>query len=211
MACLIGAAGDIRRGVLAACGFHLTRAGIWCGQRRGIARAQQTHGLLRRAHLRLTAGDNIGNIDAAVGDARNERLQICNVLVGDLNVLVNEADHLEHTADLLNLQDLLRRDGAAVDGQRADDPAVHNALRDLGQLDALAVLADVELDEAAVRIDQAGIVEHFKLLSRPRFVTVVKLGQRTDERLRHARGKNADGKQAQRHRQRQEQAEDSFP
>ena len=152
----------------------------------------------RFVQRQLSGADRLVKINAAVGKAGNQRFEICDVVVGDLNVVVDQPEHLQNGADLLDLHDLLRRNGVAVDGQFAHSLAVRDPLRHIVELGRCAVLADVQRDHVAVLVDDPGVIQHRKIGSCAIHIAVVKRRKLRNKGIFHPCGHR-------RYRQRREQ------
>ena len=124
MVLLMRAAGDVRRCVRAVRSVHAARV---CSRgRQRVAGAHQPGAL---GHAQLAGSQCAVQIDTAVRDPFQQGLQAGNVRVRDLHVRVDQAEHFQHTADLLELHELLRRNSFSVDGNLAYGLAVCDTLR----------------------------------------------------------------------------------
>ena len=175
-----------------------------------VPRAQQR---IAGGFQRQSAGlESVLKIDVAVLDAGEQALQVLHVLVRHVDVLIKQLGDLDSCLHRLDLHDLLRRSGVAVDGDLAHALAVGDALRQRRERYALAVFADIQRHQLAVGAQKSGGRQGLQVLPRPGLVAGVKLGQRRHQHLRRGLGIGGDHRdrhRAQHHKQRQEQAKRS--
>ena len=212
---LVRAAADIRADEAGAVFGQRQRRGQLTPPRGGILgnlvpRAQQR---IAGGFQRQSAGLESGlKIDVAILDAGEQLFQIFGVLVGHVDVLVKKLGDLDSRLHRLDLHDLLRRGGVAVDGDGTHGLALGDALRQRRERYALAVFADIQRHQLAVGAQKPGGRQGLQVLPRPGLVAGVKLGQRGHQHLRRGLrigGDHRDRHRAQHHKQRQEQAKRS--
>ena len=211
---LIGAAVDIR----AVKALSVLRQGQLLGLVAGkrivdlVAPPGQHGGAAGGLHAQRAGLESGLKIDVAVLDAGEQAFQVLHVGVRHVDVLVQQLGDLDGRLHRLDLHDLLRRGGVAVDGNLAHGLAVCDALRQRRELCALAVLADIQRHQLAVGAQKPGGRKGLQVLPRPGLVAGVKLGQRRHQHLRRGLrigGDHRDRHRAQHHKQRQEQAKRS--
>ena len=151
-------------------------------------------------------------INIAVLNTGEQGFKVIHMLVRHVDVLIKELGDLDSRLHRLDLHDLLRRGGVAVDGDGAHALALGDALRQRRERYALAVFADIQRHQLAVGAQKPGGRQGFQVLPRPGLVAGVKLGQRRHQHLRRGLGIGGDHRdrhRAQHHKQRQEQAKRS--
>ena len=156
------------------------------------------------AQRQRAGADDLVHVNGAIGQSGHQLLEVGHVLVGDLHVLLQQAHRVQEGANLLDLQNLLRRHGGAVDGQRAYAVALGDALGQGVKVGACAVLPDIQRHHVAVFINDTGVIQQVQIRSGPLLVAAIHRRKAVDQRLIHLRG-GRDGQHGEHHDQRQEQ------
>ena len=202
VACVIRIAVQHGRGEGSVAQFQI--AGLIAG---GVGTERTAPGVF---HRHRPGADRLVKINAAIGKAGHQRLEVGDVVVGNLNVVVDQPEHLQNGADLLDLHDLLGRSGVAVDGQFAHGLAVRDPLRHIVELGRCAVLADVQRDHVAVLVNDPGVIQHRKIGSCAIHIAVVKRRKLRNKGIFHPCGHRRNRQRREQHQKRKQDAHRFF-